>query len=128
MLVLAAESAAAESTSGAPVESGLWRAVTLRDYNTRVVLAGTCLLGLAGGVVGTFMLLRQRSLEADVASHAAFPGIGLAFLLAETFDPNVLSRMGVLGIRGDSAKAREFYVQARAMGIAQAGERMEALK
>lgn len=51
-----------------------------------------------------------------------------AFLLAETFDPNVLSRMGVLGIRGDAAKAREFYAQARAMGIAQAGERMEALK
>ncbi|MGO4526715.1 hypothetical protein AB4097_17860 [Microvirga sp. 2MCAF35] len=51
-----------------------------------------------------------------------------AFLLAETFDPNVLSRLGVLGIRGDASKAREYYARARALGIAQAGERMEALK
>jgi hypothetical protein len=51
-----------------------------------------------------------------------------AFVLAETFDPNVLSKLGVVGIRGDNAKAREFYARARAMGIAQAGERLEALK
>ncbi|MBM6579108.1 hypothetical protein ILT44_02845 [Microvirga sp. BT689] len=51
-----------------------------------------------------------------------------AFLLAETFDPNVLSKLGALGIRGDAAKAREFYGQARALGMTQAGERMEALR
>jgi hypothetical protein len=51
-----------------------------------------------------------------------------AFLLGETFDPNVLAKMGALGIRGDTAKAREFYAQARALGMVQAGERMEALK
>jgi predicted nucleic acid-binding Zn-ribbon protein len=51
-----------------------------------------------------------------------------AFLLAETFDPNVLSKLGALGIRGDAAKAREFYARARALGMVQAGERMEALR
>jgi TPR repeat protein len=51
-----------------------------------------------------------------------------AFLLAETFDPNVLSKLGALGIRGDAAKARAFYAQAKALGMAQAGERMEALR
>lgn len=51
-----------------------------------------------------------------------------AFLLAETFDPNILSRLGAMGIRGDVAKAREFYAQAQALGIPQAGERMQALK
>ena len=51
-----------------------------------------------------------------------------AFLLAETFDPNMLSQLGVRGIRGDAARARELYAQARALGIAQAGERIEALK
>lgn len=96
VLALVAESAAAESTFGSPAESGLWRALTLRDYNTRVVLAGTCLLGLAGGVVGTFMLLRKRSLEADVASHAAFPGIGLAFLLTEAFRPGLGKSLPIL--------------------------------
>jgi predicted nucleic acid-binding Zn-ribbon protein len=51
-----------------------------------------------------------------------------AFLLAETFDPNILSKLVALGFRGDAAKAREFYGRARALGMAQAGERMEALR
>jgi len=72
-----------------------------------------------GDVSGARLLLERALSDGNARA---------AFLLAETFDPNVLSRMGVLGIRGDSAKAREFYAQARAMGIAQAGERMEALK
>lgn len=56
------------------------RVVMLRDYNTRVVLLGTMLLGLAAGVVGTFMLLHKQSLLGDALSHATLPGIGLAFI------------------------------------------------
>ncbi len=56
------------------------RLVTLRDYNTRVVVIGTMVLGLAAGIVGTFMLLRKRSLMGDAISHATLPGIGLAFI------------------------------------------------
>ncbi len=63
------------------------RAVSLRDYNTRVVIGGTTLLGIAGGVVGTFLVLRKRALAADVVSHAALPGIAVAFLLAERLHP-----------------------------------------
>lgn len=38
-----------------------WRRVLLlEDYNTRVVLLGTTLLGVAAGVVGNFTLLRTR--------------------------------------------------------------------
>jgi len=51
-----------------------------------------------------------------------------AFLLAETFDPNVLSKLGTLGLKGDAAKAREFYRQAQTLGMAQARERLEALR
>ncbi|MCA9042602.1 MAG: hypothetical protein KDA65_19760, partial [Planctomycetaceae bacterium] len=40
----------------------LWRTLLLQDYNTRVVLLGTILLGICAGVVGTFMVLRQRAL------------------------------------------------------------------
>ncbi|MBO1904222.1 hypothetical protein KHP60_05640 [Microvirga sp. 3-52] len=72
-----------------------------------------------GDVSGARLLL-ERALDGGNARAA--------FLLAETFDPNVLSKLGVLGIRGDDAKARAFYARARDMGIAQAGERMEALK
>lgn len=56
-------------------------------YNTRIVLTGTLLLGMCGGVVGTFMLLRKKALVGDVASHAALPGIGIAYLLMEAISP-----------------------------------------
>jgi manganese/zinc/iron transport system permease protein len=60
-----------------------WRRVLLlEDYNTRVVLLGTSLLGFAAGAVGSFMLLRKRALMGDALSHATLPGIGLAFICA----------------------------------------------
>lgn len=63
------------------------RVFSLRDYNTRVVLLGTFLLGTSAGVVGTFMLLRKRALVGDVVGHASLPGIALAFLIAESVHP-----------------------------------------
>lgn len=63
------------------------RAISLRDYNTRVVLGGTTMLGISGGLVGTFLILRKRALAADVVSHAALPGIAIAFLAAERLAP-----------------------------------------
>jgi manganese/zinc/iron transport system permease protein len=56
-------------------------------YNTRVVLLGTMLLGVCSGVIGTFMLLRKTALIGDVASHAALPGIGIAYLAGEALMP-----------------------------------------
>ena len=61
------------------------RVFSLGDHNTRVVLLGTTLLGLACGVIGSFMLLRKRSLMGDAVSHATLPGIGIAFLLMTAF-------------------------------------------
>ncbi len=59
-----------------------WRRVLLvEDYNTRVVLLGTTLLGLAAGAVGNFTLLRKRALMGDALSHATLPGVGLAFVI-----------------------------------------------
>ncbi len=65
-----------------PSWSELIHVALLRDYNTRVVVIGVCLLGVAAGVCGAWMLLRKRSLLGDALSHAALPGIGLAFLAA----------------------------------------------
>jgi len=65
----------------------LVRLLLLQDYNTRVVLTGTALLGVASGVVGTLMLLRRRALIGDVASHAALPGVGIAYLTMERIQP-----------------------------------------
>ncbi len=65
-------------------ESHQWlRILLLRDYNTRIVLLGTSLLGISGGMVGTFMLLRKRSLVSDVVGHASLPGIATAFIVME---------------------------------------------
>lgn len=47
---------------------------------TIVVLAGTLLLGIAAGLVGTFAILRRRALMGDVIAHSALPGLCLAFL------------------------------------------------
>lgn len=64
-----------------PVERSEWmRVLRLEDYNTRVVVLGTGLFGMAAGVVGTFLLLRKRALLSDVIGHAALPGIPIAFL------------------------------------------------
>ncbi len=58
------------------------RVLTLRDYNTRVVVFCTTLLGCAAGIIGSFTLLRRRALMGDAISHATLPGIGLAFMTA----------------------------------------------
>lgn len=47
----------------------------------RTVVPGAALLGLAAGAVGCFAVLRRQSLQGDVVSHAALPGVAVAFLL-----------------------------------------------
>ena len=51
---------------------------------TLIVLAGTLLLGIAAGMVGTFAVLRRRALAGDVVAHSALPGLCLAFLAFES--------------------------------------------
>ncbi|MEM1126419.1 MAG: metal ABC transporter permease [Bacteroidota bacterium] len=60
------------------------------DYTLRTVALGAGLLGLVSGALGTFAVLRQQSLLGDAISHAALPGIALAFLLTGAKTPLVL--------------------------------------
>lgn len=76
--------------------TSIWRVLLLQDYNTRVVLLGTTLLGMCGGAVGVFMLLRRRSLVGDVVGHAALPGIAVAFLVAEAVRPGTGKSVPIL--------------------------------
>ncbi|MDA7978208.1 MAG: metal ABC transporter permease [Pirellulales bacterium] len=71
-----------ESDSGRPTWDEWTRLLLLKDYNTRVVTLGASLLGCAGGIVGSFTLLRKRALMGDALSHATLPGIALAFMAA----------------------------------------------
>ena len=61
--------------------SELLRLLTLQDANTRVVLLGTSILGVASAVIGTFAVLRRRSLVGDAVAHAALPGVCLAYFI-----------------------------------------------
>lgn len=49
-------------------------------YNATLVTLGAMLLGIASGVVGTFLFLRKRALVSDAIAHATLPGVGLAFI------------------------------------------------
>ncbi|HEX8359897.1 MAG TPA: metal ABC transporter permease [Longimicrobium sp.] len=53
----------------------------LNDYTLRTVALGAAALGATSGALGSFAVLRKQSLLGDAISHAALPGIALAFLL-----------------------------------------------
>ncbi|WP_375687520.1 metal ABC transporter permease [Pseudooceanicola sp. LIPI14-2-Ac024] len=54
-------------------------------YNASLVALGAGMLGIAGGVVGSFLFLRKRSLVSDAISHATLPGVALAFIVMVAF-------------------------------------------
>lgn len=60
------------------------------DYTLRNVALGSALLGVIGGVLGAFAMLRRQSLLGDVLAHAALPGICLAFILTGSKVPLIL--------------------------------------
>ncbi len=60
------------------------------DYTLRTVALGSAALGLVSGALGCFAVLRRQSLLGDAISHAALPGIVLAFLLTGSKTPLVL--------------------------------------
>lgn len=51
------------------------------DPNTQWILFGSMLLGLSSGVIGSFAYLRKQALMGDALSHAALPGVCIAFML-----------------------------------------------
>ncbi len=53
----------------------------LFDYTLRTVALGSATLGAVSGTLGVFAVLRREALLGDAISHAALPGIVLAFML-----------------------------------------------
>ncbi|HRK91613.1 MAG TPA: metal ABC transporter permease, partial [Anaerolineales bacterium] len=62
----------------------------LFDYTLRTVALGSAILGIVSGALGSFAVLRKQSLLGDAISHAALPGIVLAFLLTRSREPVIL--------------------------------------
>ena len=60
------------------------------DYTLRTITLGTAVLGALCGMLGSFAVLRKQSLLGDAISHAALPGIALAFLFTGTRESYVL--------------------------------------
>jgi hypothetical protein len=73
----------------------------------------------AAGDLVTARILFQRAAEAGDAIAA--------MALGATYDPNVLAKLGVLGIKGDAEKARSWYRKAESFGIPDASQRLSAL-
>lgn len=76
-----------------PEEAGLppWlEFFTFPSINVFYVLAGCIILGASSAAVGSFTFLRKRSLIGDALSHAALPGVCMAFLLTGTKDPLII--------------------------------------
>ncbi|PQV49414.1 manganese/zinc/iron transport system permease protein [Jejuia pallidilutea] len=60
------------------------------DYTLRTITLGTAILGAVTGMLGSFAVLRKQSLLGDAISHAALPGIAIAFLLTGAKNSNIL--------------------------------------
>ncbi|MEZ5907470.1 MAG: hypothetical protein R3D31_01590 [Hyphomicrobiaceae bacterium] len=83
-----------------------------------LIRRGEVLFGL-GDIAGARLLFQ----------HAADGGSSRgALVLGETFDPNMLSRLGVIGVSPDVEQARRWYKRAVDLGASQAGERLKALE
>ena len=91
------------------------------NYTLRVVALGGAILGIVSGALGCFAILRRESLLGDALSHAALPGVGVAFLIAGRelgallLGAGVASGLGVLFIRSVTHTTR--IKQDTAMGI-----------
>ncbi len=72
------------------------------------------------GNIGAARIVLELAAEKDIAQAS--------FMLAETYDPAVLSAWGTYGTRGEAAKARELYAKAHRGGIREAKERLDALR
>ena len=84
----------------------------------KLIARASALLGQ--GNIGAARIVLERAAESGNAQAS--------FMLAETYDPVILSAWGTYGTRGEAAKAREHYAKAHAGGIREAKDRLDALR
>jgi chromosome segregation ATPase len=89
-----------------------------RSEAARLVARAGALIGQ--GNIGAARIVLERAAEAGDPQAS--------FMLAQTYDPAVLSAWGTYGTRGEASKARELYAKAHAGGVREAKERLDALR
>ncbi|MGO3109520.1 MAG: metal ABC transporter permease [Sphingobacterium sp.] len=57
---------------------------SFNDPNIKFVVLGSILLSVSAAIVGSFIVLKKKSLVGDAVSHSVLPGICAAFLFAGT--------------------------------------------
>lgn len=71
------------------------------NYTVLIIALGAGLLGALGGSLGCFAVLRRQSLLGDALSHAALPGIVLAYMLTSSQSgPVLLAGAAIAGLFG----------------------------
>jgi len=63
------------------------RFFTFQDPAVRYALAGSMLLGITCGLLGSFIVVRKMALVGDALSHAVLPGVAIGFLWNMSKDP-----------------------------------------
>ena len=81
-----------------------------------------CAEGLVAFAKGDIATARAFFFSAAAAGDAR-----ALVALGDTFDPATLNRLGVMGLKGDEAKARDYYSRAVAAGAPGARERVASL-
>jgi hypothetical protein len=109
-VALASKTAATEQAAAAGAQGG--------PEAARLLTRASALLGQ--GNIGAARIVLERAAEMGSAQGS--------FMLAETYDPVILSTWGTYGTRGDATKARELYAKAHAGGIREAKDRLNALR
>jgi manganese/zinc/iron transport system permease protein len=64
-----------------------FRFFTFQDPAVRYALAGSMLLGITCGLLGSFIVVRKMALVGDALSHAVLPGVAIGFLWNMSKDP-----------------------------------------
>jgi hypothetical protein len=105
----AAEAVAPEQPAAAEAQAGA--------ETPRLLARASALIGQ--GNIGAARIVLERAVETGSAQAS--------FMLAETYDPLVLSTWKTYGTHGDVTKARELYAKALAGGIQEAKDRSVAL-
>lgn len=91
LLLLLLSTVSEAARIGDLVESSRWeqalRFFSMRDPALRLALAGSILLGVSCGLLGSFLVVRRMALVGDTLSHAVLPGVALGFMWNMSKDP-----------------------------------------
>ena len=99
------------SLVAAPIGAGPANA---NDQALRLRAQGLVALA-AGDIAGARAFLERAAEGGDTRA---------LLVLGDTYDPSTLARMGAVGLKGDAARARDYYSRALAAGVTAARDRI----